>query len=302
MSFCLVLISSTKEIPLSQAPLEKVGQVLQDIGIRFSPEWRWLAPGKAAELSLMESPGKGAMEKLWEVLAPFKIDALVSPTENRRKSLLIADMDATIVQGETLDDLAAFAGLKDRISAITARAMAGELDFKEALKERVSLLQGLSQSALQETLAAMKLSPGAETLVRVMRKQGSPCILVSGGFTFFTDAIANRVGFSANHGNVLEIENGKLTGRVVPPILDKDAKREFLLSYCARMNESPTCALAVGDGANDLPMLQTAGLGVGYRPKPLLRETLANCLFYADLTALLYLQGYTWQEIEHALH
>jgi phosphoserine phosphatase len=302
MSFVLVLISGSEEIPLDFSHLERIERTLKAAGHPFSAEYRWLAPHRAAETTLPDSFPHSVMRALWDVLSPYKIDALVAPAANRRKKLLLADMDATITQGETLDDLAAYVGLKDKISAITARAMRGELDFKEALEERVCLLQGLPETALQETLNQTRLSPGAEQLVRTMRQNGAACILVSGGFTFFTKAIAEKTGFSAHHGNALALENGKLTGKIIPPILDKNAKRDFLISYRLGLNLSPEDTLAVGDGANDLPMLQEAEIGIGYRPKPLLQEHLSNCLYHADLTALLYLQGYTWQEINEALH
>ncbi len=228
-----------------------------------------------------------------EMLAADKIDLFINPAEGRRKKLLLADMDSTIVEGETLDDMAAFAGIKDQIAAITARAMNGELDFHAALKERVGLLKGLPTEALQKTLDHTVVNPGARTLVHTMRKQGATCVLVSGGFTFFTGAIAEKVGFDHNHGNTLGIDGEQLSGAVIPPILDKFAKVEFLDLYTGNLDINASEVMTIGDGANDLPMLKKAGLGVGYHAKPSVAAELKNLIIYGDLAAALYAQGYS---------
>lgn len=220
------------------------------------------------------------------------LDALLVPEAGRRKKLLLADMDSTIVQGETLDDLAEFCGLGERISAITARAMNGELDFEEALKERVSLLAGRPESALRDVLDRMRLTPGAETLVRTMQKHGAYCVLVSGGFTIFTGETARRTGFDKHHGNTLEIADGVLTGCVKDPILDKNAKLKILNETVAERGLSPEDVLSVGDGANDLPMLQAAGMGIAFYPKPVVAAQILNSIRHTTLTSLLYAQGY----------
>jgi phosphoserine phosphatase len=197
-------------------------------------------------------------------------------------------MDATIVECETLDELAARAGIKDQIAAITTRAMNGELDFKAALRERIALLKGLPTTALYETLAEMKLSPGASDLIMGQRARGVTCILVSGGFTFFTHAIAEKCGFNSHHGNFLGINDTVLDGTVSEPIIDKDAKLAHLKSHAQELGIDLTQTVAIGDGANDIPMLAAAGLGIGYRPKKLVEETILNCLKYADLDRLKY--------------
>lgn len=229
------------------------------------------------------------------------VDVFHVPADHRRKKLLLADMDATIVVGETLDELAARWGVEDKIAAITAAAMRGEVDFKQALEQRVAMLAGLPETALADTLAAMTLHRGAETLVQVMRFFGAVCYLVSGGFTFFTSAIADRCGFHGHHGNVLDIVAGRLTGRVLPPILDKDAKRMFLTSYAKQARIGLENTMAVGDGANDIPMLQAAGVGVGFQPKPKVADVIPNQIIHTDLTSLLYIQGYTAEDIAQAM-
>ncbi|MBX9698411.1 MAG: phosphoserine phosphatase SerB, partial [Acetobacteraceae bacterium] len=225
------------------------------------------------------------------------VDLIAQPAEGRRKRLLLADMDSTIVTTETLDELAAFAGLKERIAAITARAMNGELDFRAALRERVGMLAGLPVAALEATWAETRLMPGALALVRTMRAQGAHCALVSGGFTFFTGRVADRVGFHEHHSNTLEIAAGRLTGKVAEPILDKDAKLAALKRLAAERGLALAATLTVGDGANDLPMLQAAGLGVAFRAKPVVAAAARARVEHTDLTALLYAQGYRAGEI-----
>ncbi len=281
--------------------LARIEAFLDENIIRFSTRPKWLNPHKAVEISVGDKPLPAQWQKLKELLAPDRIDVFVTAAENRRKKLMIADMDATIVTSETLDELAAHAGLKDRISAITQRAMAGELDFETALRERISMLKDLRREVLQETLETTELSAGADTLVKVMAANGATCVLVSGGFTFFTKVIAERAGFHFHHGNHLHIENDVLSGTVTPPILGKEAKLSYLLDYADKKGLTAQDAFAIGDGANDLPMLEAAGLGVGYRPKPLVLKAIDNCILYSDLTAALYIQGYTLDEIEHSL-
>jgi phosphoserine phosphatase len=256
-------------------------------------EVKWLAPEKAASVQVMFHPPKEQIDRWREWLSGDRVDLLITPVQNRRKKLLIADMDSTVVTSETLDEIAAHAGLKDKIAPITERAMRGEIDFEKALRERVALLKGLDEEILQKTLDDTVLSTGAATLIGTMKKHGATCVLVSGGFTFFTEAIAKRAGFHHHHGNVLEVAKGKLTGKVKNPVLDRGAKKNFLEQYIRDLNLTPDDALAIGDGSNDLPMLEAAGLGIGYHPKPLLKATLENCILHGDLTAALYAQGYT---------
>lgn len=293
MDFNLTLIASNK--PLSAGHLAGVERFLDAQGLSMGQP-NWLEPNKAADLPVSDCMRHDQMEALWDALAADKIDVICTCTKERRKKLLLADMDSTIVTTETLDELASAAGIGEKVADITRRAMNGELDFEGALKERVGLLEDLPAKTLEETLAATEISPGAETLVKTMRKHGATCILVSGGFTFFTEKIAGHVGFHQHHGNQLSIANDKLTGRVHEPILGKEAKLDYLKNYTQKLGIDLRDSMSIGDGANDLPMLQSAGLGVAYRPRPLLRESMNNCLFYTDLSALLYVQGYKESE------
>ena len=205
-------------------------------------------------------------------------------------------MDSTIVTSETLDELADFAGLKDRIAAITARAMNGELDFKAALRERVAMLKGLPIAALEQTWHRVQLTPGAEELVATMRAHGAMTALVSGGFTFFTGRVAALVGFDLHRSNVLMDDGAALTGAVAEPILDRHAKVATLQELAAREGLPLSATLAVGDGANDLDMLAKAGLGVAFRAKPIVAAAARTRVDHADLRALLFAQGYRTAE------
>jgi phosphoserine phosphatase len=225
------------------------------------------------------------------------VDFAVQPVENRRKRLLIADMDSTIINVECLDELADFAGVKAQVSEITERAMRGELAFEGALRERVGMLKGLSVDALQACYDdRVKLNPGARTLVRTMAEHGARCALVSGGFTFFTSRVAEAAGFHLNRANTLIEADGHLTGTVGEPILGKEAKLAALQEETSALGLTPADALAVGDGANDLAMIEVAGLGVAYRAKPIVAAQAHAKVDHADLTALLYFQGYTAAE------
>jgi len=290
MDFTLTLVAS--DTPLKVGHLSTIEHFAEDNGIMITDEPQWLKEHKAADIPLAQCVTLEQMQDLRALMEPNKIDVFCTHTHNRRKHLLMADMDSTIVTSETLDELAAEAGLKDQISAITTKAMRGELDFEGALRKRVSLLEGLSTDALKRTLDDTEISKGAEQLVKTMRDNGAFCALVSGGFTYFTGAIAAKLGFTTHHGNTLNIEKDRLKGTVGQPILGKEAKLNYLKLYCEELELELEETAAIGDGANDLPMLQAAGLGVGYHPKPLLAETLLNCIIHGDLTAMLFIQGY----------
>lgn len=256
-----------------------------------------LCTGKAVDLIIADHID---ILKLQSFCDPLGIDFFITDEKNRRKRLLLADMDSTIVAEETLDELAGHAGIKDKIASITARAMNGELDFHAALHERVGLLKDLSETALHKTLEHTTLNPGAEILVQTMKTHGAKCVLVSGGFTFFTDAIARLTGFHHHHGNVLGVENLKLTGLVVGDVLDKYAKVQNLDFYLQQSELTTQQSMTIGDGANDLPMLlkaqEAGGLGIGYHAKENVARELINNIRHGDLTAALYAQGYKQSE------
>ena len=211
----------------------------------------------------------------------------------RAKKLLIADMDATIIRGESLDELAELAGIGAQVSQITARAMAGELDFEEALSARLALLKGQPASLLDKVISGAVITPGAQTLIATMRANGAACYLISGGFTFLTSAIAAKLGFTGHHANQLAVADGQLSGYALPPILGKQSKLDFLNHYCQQMQIPHAQSICVGDGANDMMMLEAAGMGVAFEGKPALRAAIELQISYSDLTALLYLQGYS---------
>lgn len=254
-------------------------------------------------------PSKIEKETLNAVRAALACDVFMQPCEVlsgegddlvlacRKKQLLLADMDATMVQEETLDELAAFAGLKDEIAEITARSMRGEIDFETSVTQRVGMLKGLKTSALNETLSHMNYMPGGDVLVRSMKAFGAHCVLVSGGFTYFTEKVAAHLGFDENFGNRLIFEGDNLTGDIERPIQGRAFKGELLKQKMYEKTLLPEACMAVGDGANDLDMLSAAGLGVGYHPKPVLHEALDNVVIYGDLSTLLYAQGYRFNEI-----
>ncbi|NQE60485.1 Phosphoserine phosphatase [Caulobacter sp. RHG1] len=235
----------------------------------------------------------GDLEAVKSGLAALAVDFAVQSIENRRKRLLIADMDSTIINVECLDELADFAGVKDKVSEITERAMRGELAFEGALRERVGMLKGLGVEALQSCYdQRVQLNPGAEILVRTMAQHGARCALVSGGFTFFTSRVAQAAGFHLNRANTLIEADGALTGQVGDPILGKEAKLAALNEETSALGLTPADALAVGDGANDLAMIEAAGLGVAYRAKPIVAAQAHAKVDHTDLTTLLYFQGY----------
>jgi phosphoserine phosphatase len=264
---------------------------------------RWLAEGVAWQgLVVTGAPGEPAplRARLGAALAPRPIDINLVPADaaRRRKKLLVADMESTIIEQECLDELAARVGLRERISQITARAMRGDLAFEAALEERVALLEGLDAAILEDIYASVTLMPGAATLVATMRRHGAHCALVSGGFSFFSERIAARLHFDSQQANTLEIVDGKLAGSVRQPILGREAKLASLNRLTRALQLDASDTLAVGDGANDLSMLRAAGLGVAFRAKPILAAAAAVRIEHGDLTALLYLQGYARQEFD----
>ncbi len=251
----------------------------------------WLAPDEAAEFSLAQMP-----DNRWDVWADLQqmgVDLVVQPTEGRRKKMLLADMDSTMIQQECIDELADEAGVGDHVKDITARAMNGELDFEAALIERVGLLKGLDASMIQQVLdRRITLMPGGAALLATMKADGAYAALVSGGFTAFTAHVAATLGFDENRANTLLVNDGALTGDVGRPILGREAKVEALHQITARLGLTANDVMAVGDGANDLGMLGLAGAGVALHAKPAVAAECDIRINFGDLTALLYIQGY----------
>lgn len=262
---------------------------------------RWLAQGEAHEITFAAI---GAADhaplrtRIAAVLAsrPIDVNIVSGDADRRRKRLLVADMESTIIQQECLDEIADRLGLGPRISDITRRAMRGELDFAAALTERVGLLRDADAGVLERVYDGVTLMPGAETLVATMRRNGATCALVSGGFTFFTERIAARLGFDEQQANTLELAHGRISGTVAEPILGREAKLAALERLARERGLEATQTMAVGDGANDLAMIKAAGLGVAFRAKPVVMAEAAASLVHGDLTALLYLQGYVRAE------
>jgi phosphoserine phosphatase len=271
-----------------EAALAMAETVLKTHGAAVG-ERRILATGLAGEVAFDGLAPKEAAARVRETLLNEPADVNALPVENRRKKLLVADMDSTIITCECLDEIADFAGLKPKVAAITERAMRGELAFEPALRERVALLKGMPASTLQQVYdQRVRLTPGARALVQTMGTHGAFALLVSGGFTFFTSRVAAAAGFHENRANTLNIADNALDGTVAEPILGREAK-------LAALKETAD-ALAVGDGANDLAMIQAAGLGVAFHAKPLVAEAAGARIDHGELTALLYLQGYAQNE------
>ncbi|WP_133485030.1 phosphoserine phosphatase SerB [Aliiroseovarius marinus] len=251
----------------------------------------WLAPDEAAEFSLDALPDN--QWDVWDDLQKMGVDLIVLPAEGRKKKMLLADMDSTMIQQECIDELADEAGVGERVKDITARAMNGELDFEGALTERVGLLKGLPESVIGDVLAnRITLMPGGKALLSTMKANGAYAALVSGGFTAFTAHVAATLGFDENRANTLNVDSGALTGTVGMPILGREAKVQALKEITARLGLSHDDVMAVGDGANDLGMLGLAGAGVALHAKPSVAAECDIRINHGDLTALLYIQGY----------
>jgi phosphoserine phosphatase len=258
-------------------------------------EARWLDPNHAAEFDIPKLPKN--LPTVWDSLQAEGVDLIAQRSANRRKKMLLADMDSTMIAQECIDELAAEAGVGDKVAAITKRAMNGELDFEGALTERVRLLKGVPYSAIGAVLdRRITMMPGGATLVATMKAQGAHTVLVSGGFTAFSAVVAARIGFDEHRANQLLAEDGVLTGEVARPILGREAKVEALEEISTRLGLKASDVLAIGDGANDLGMIGAAGTGIAMHAKPVVQEAAAHRINHGDLTSVLFAQGYTKAE------
>jgi phosphoserine phosphatase len=296
MTFVATLISNPAAPALDAAAIERARGALP------SPQAPiWLDPGVAADIPFSAPPendNRALAERAREALAGAAVDVVLQQSAGRRKALFLADMDSTIIGQECIDELADYVGLKPRVAAITERAMRGEIEFAPALRERVALLKGLPASVADEVIAArIRLTPGARTLISTLRRNGAYTCLVTGGFTLFTARIAAMLGFDENRANTLVLDAaGRLTGEVAEPIFGREGKLATLIELTRRLSIATDKTLVAGDGANDIAMIQAAGLGVAYHAKPKVAAAAAARIDHGDLTALLYVQGYRRDE------
>jgi len=280
---------------LSANTIEDVIEQLHHLGASIHGH-DWLADREACDVMFSGAEHASCITVLRDLFSDTPLDMVIQPLEGRRKKLLLADMDSTIVTTETLDELAEYAGLKEQISKITERAMNGEILFRDALRERVGMLAGLDGETLAKTMDRVIYSPGARPLVRTMSADGAYTALASGGFRYFTGRVKQALGFDFEIGNEIEIIDGKLTGEIVGEIVTKAAKRETLISLAQQQGIDISETMTVGDGANDLPMLQLAGTGVAYHAHPIVIARVRHRIDHAGLDALLFLQGYRRDE------
>jgi phosphoserine phosphatase len=293
-SYVLTLIGNAESAPLESIHIERVLECLELPG-----ETDWLAEKVACDLLIDSSLGAESItEKARNVLVGDAIDIVCTSIEGRRKKLLISDMDSTIIHQECIDELADAFGIGPQIREITATVIRGDISFPDALRKRIALMKGMDIETLEKVYEQrITLKPGARTLVQTMRHYGAYCILVSGGFTYFTSRIAARLGFQDHQGNELFFDRGKLTGKAQDQILGRSAKLDTLMALCDEQNLSPAEVLAVGDGANDMKMIQAAGLGVAFHDHSgSLRDQANARIEHGDLTALLYIQGFRKSE------
>jgi phosphoserine phosphatase len=288
MAFVATLIAHPSNPVLNPTIAERAAEAVNASGLY------WLADGIACDIALRDGDDIDVAEtRLRSLTGSAPIDIVVQQAETRRKRFLIADMDSTMIGQECIDELADVVGLKDKVATITARAMNGEIAFEPALRERVALLKGLPISVVDEVIAKrITLTSGGHELIATMKAKGHHAALVSGGFTVFTSRIAAMLGFNENRANILIEKDGILTGEVAEPILGKQAKVDALEEISARLGITPDDVIAVGDGANDLGMLEIAGAGVALHAKPTVAAQAKMRIDHGDLTALLYIQGY----------
>ena len=289
MSFTLTLISAPADPAVSADLVAEVQSI-----INVDTDFTWLMEGVACDFVIPRHPDFANLRaELFAAFGKAPVDLIFQPSKGRKKKLLLADMDSTMIQQECIDELADEVGLKEKVSDITARAMRGEIEFEPALKERVGLLKGLNLDIVDKLFAErITFTPGGKALVHTMKANGAYCALVSGGFTHFTSRVREILGFDEDRANLLIEKDGLLTGEVGMPILGKDAKLSRLNALIKEHKLAPSETMAVGDGANDLPMIMSAGAGVALHAKPTVAAQAAYVINHSDLTGLLFLQGY----------
>ncbi len=296
-SSVVTLIAAPAGAARLDAALGAVRRALRALGAEVGAV-DWLAPGIACDVLFDGLDLDQADAAVGEALGGLPIDRVVQHTAGRRKRLLVADMESTIIENEMLDELADFLGLREPVAEITRQAMNGEIDFVAALEARVALLKGLSTSVLDDAAARIRLTPGAAALVATMRRVGgAKAALVSGGFRRYTAIVRDQLGFDIDVANELPVEDGRIAGRVVPPVVTRETKLETLKQLAAQHRLPLADTLAVGDGANDLPMIEAAGLGIAFHAKPAVAARARARIDHGDLTALLYAQGYRAEDI-----
>ncbi len=294
MSFVLSLICAPDAAELTPALIERVNHGLQAAGVKRGP-LAWLAPERAADIPF-EGDAIGALEELRRRLIDVPVDVNVVPAAGRRKKLLLSDMDATAIIGETLDELSSFTQHKAEIDNLTRQSVNGLMSFTDTLVARMELMRGLTVDALARTWSKVEPTPGMKVAVATMRAHGAYTALVSGGFTYFTARVRVLIGFDCDIANDLELVDGRITGRIPPPIMDPAGKVAALRRLAAERGIAQPETLAIGDGSNDIPMLQEAGLGIAFCGKPKVKQAVPVWLDYAGPTGLLYLQGYKRSE------
>jgi phosphoserine phosphatase len=291
MTHVLTLVAGAAEGRLGPGALATAASALAAAGATVGAA-DWLAPGIACDLPFAAPAPAAAHAAVAAALADAAVDVLATPVAGRRRRLLVADMEATIIENELLDDMAALVGLEAEVAVVTHRAMAGEIDFAASLRRRVRLFAGRTVDLLETAAAGIRPVPGGRTLVATMRRDGAVTALVSGGFTLFVDRVRTAIGFDLGFGNRLAWDGDRLTGEVADLAITAEGKCAMMLRLVADHGLTAADALAIGDGANDLAMLAAAGLGIGFRPKPIVAAAVANRIRHGDLTAALYLQGY----------
>jgi phosphoserine phosphatase len=272
--------------------LDEASGYLDNIGITILSGPTWVRPQSVARYIIDRPLQPDHISTLRLMAEHHRLDVLATPQPQTVPKLFLADMDSTMICGETLDDLAGFAGVREQVAALTARAMDGSMDYREALSARLQLVKGVGSDVINRVRTTQTPSPGAAELIVSLKSYGILTVLVSGGFTVFTEPIAQALGFDHHHGNTLDLDKtGHVTSRVIDPLIHHTKKREILLEYCKKLGITPAQAIATGDGANDIPMLQTAGVGIAYRPKPAVQKVIQNQILYTDLTSILYAVG-----------